>query len=296
MLDSCTICPRNCKVNRNKGEMGFCHSDSNIKVARAALHYWEEPCISGENGSGAVFFSGCTLNCVFCQNNAISRGKTGKNVSVERLCEIFFELKNKGANNINLVTGDHYIPMIKDAIILAKNKGFDLPFVFNCSGYEKKEQIEMLDGLIDVYLPDMKYFSDKLSLRYSGTKNYFETAKMAISEMFRQCPEIVFDDNDIIRKGVIIRHLVLPGCTDDSKKVISYLYNTFGDNVILSIMNQYTPVEGLCLPDELRRKLTTEEYDEVVDFAVDIGVENAYIQEEGTVSESFIPEFDNEGV
>lgn len=296
MLDNCTLCPRNCNVNRIKGEKGFCNSDSNIRVARAALHYWEEPCISGDNGSGAVFFSGCTLKCVFCQNNAISRGMTGKDISLERLCEIFFELKEKGANNINLVTGDHYIPMIKEAIILAKKQGFDLPFVFNCSGYEKEEQIKMLDGVIDVYLPDMKYFSDDLSIRYSNAKNYFQKAKSSISEMYRQCPELVFDNNDIIKKGLIIRHLVLPGCVEDSKRVISYLYETYGDKVILSIMNQYTPVSGLDLPDELGRKLTSDEYDEVVDFALDLGVENAYIQEEGTVSESFIPQFDNEGV
>lgn len=296
MLDNCKLCPRNCNVNRNKGELGFCRSDKSIRVARAALHYWEEPCISGDSGSGAVFFSGCTLKCVYCQNNEISRGKTGKGISVDRLCEIFFELKKKGANNINLVTGDHYIPMIKEAIILAKKKAFDLPFIFNCSGYEKEEQIKMLDGLIDVYLPDMKYFSDDLSMRYSNAENYFQKAKTAISEMYRQCPEIVFDDNGIIQKGVIIRHLVLPGCVEDSKRVISYLYEAYGDKVILSIMNQYTPVSGLNLPDELGRKLTEKEYDEVIDFAVEIGVENAYVQEEGTVSESFIPQFDNEGV
>lgn len=296
MLENCTLCPRNCNVNRIKGEKGFCHSESNLRVARAALHYWEEPCISGDNGSGAVFFSGCTLKCVFCQNNAISRGVTGKEISVERLCEIFFELKEKGANNINLVTGDHYIPAIKEAILLSKKNGFDLPFIFNCSGYEKAEQIKLLDGVIDVYLPDMKYFSDDLSMRYSNAKNYFQMAKSAVAEMYRQCPEVIFDDNGIIKKGVIIRHLVLPGCVDDSKKVISYLYETYGDNVILSIMNQYTPVNGAKLPGELNRKLTTEEYDEVIDFAVDIGVENAYVQEDGTVSESFIPAFDNEGV
>jgi len=296
MFENCTICPRNCNVNRNKGEMGFCHSDSNIKVARAALHYWEEPCISGENGSGAVFFSGCSLCCIFCQNQAISRGKAGKIITVDRLCDIFFELKKKGANNINLVTGDHYIPLIRDAICMSKERGFDLPFIFNCSGYEKKEQIEMLDGLIDVYLPDMKYFSDDIAMKYSKAKNYFQTAKTALEEMFRQCPKIVFDDNDIIQKGMIVRHLVLPGCTEESRKIISYLYETYGDSIILSIMNQYTPLEGNLLPDELNRKLSSKEYDEVVDYAIEIGVENAYIQEEGTVSESFIPEFDNEGV
>ena len=296
MFDNCTMCPRNCKVNRKNGEMGFCHSDSNIKVARAALHYWEEPCISGDSGSGAVFFSGCALGCVFCQNKAISRGETGKEISVERLCEIFFELKDKKANNINLVTGDHYIPLIKEAILLAKNRGFDLPFIYNCSGYEKEEQIKMLDGVIDVYLPDMKYFSNDISMRYSKAANYFETAKKAISEMYRQCPEIVFDNDVIIKKGVIVRHLVLPGCVEDSKKVISYLFDTYGDNIILSIMNQYTPMKGVDLPDQLNRKLTEDEYNEIVDFAIDLGIENAYVQEEGTVSESFVPEFDNEGV
>ena len=296
MFENCTICPRNCNVNRNKGETGFCHSDSNIKVARAALHYWEEPCISGENGSGAVFFSGCSLGCIFCQNRAISRGETGKIISIERLCEIFFELKSKGANNINLVTGDHYIPMIREAIILSKKKGFDLPFIFNCSGYERVEQIRMLEGLIDVYLPDMKYFSGDLSSKYSNAKDYFQIACEAIEEMFRQQPKIIFDDNGIIQNGVIVRHLVLPGCTDDSERVITYLYETYGEDIILSLMNQYTPLNDRKLPDNLNRKLTEDEYDKVIDFAVDIGVENAYVQEDGTVSESFIPEFDNEGV
>ncbi len=296
MLERCNLCPRNCNINRINGEKGVCSSTDKLRVARAALHYWEEPCISGDNGSGAVFFSGCALRCVFCQNSDISSGVSGKDISIERLCDIFFELKEKGANNINLVTGDHYIPQIIDAISMARDKGFDLPFIFNCSGYEKVSQIKMLRGYIDVFLPDFKYYSSELSFKYSKAKDYFSIAEKSIAEMFRQQPKLIFDNNGMIKKGVVVRHLVLPGCADDSERVISYLYNTYKDDIIISIMNQYTPVKGLDLPDELKRKVTSFEYDRVVDFAVDIGVENAFVQEEGTVSESFIPRFDNEGV
>jgi putative pyruvate formate lyase activating enzyme len=299
LLEACHMCPRKCGVNRLSGEKGACHETVEIMVSRAALHMWEEPCISGENGSGAIFFSGCSLGCSFCQNRKISWGMSGKIISVERLSEIFFELKAKGANNINLVTPDHYIPQIIEAIDIARNKGFDLPFVYNCSGYENVESVKMLEGYIDIYLPDFKYMSSELSARYSGAPDYSIVAKKAIEEMVAQTggEKTDFYENGIMKKGVIVRHLQLPGCIEDSKAIIDYLYKTYENDIYISIMNQYTPMPeiGERFP-ELNRKLYAEEYDELVDYAIDIGVENGFIQEGDTALESFIPEFDNEGV
>ena len=279
--------------HQNYKEQGF---------ARAALHYWEEPGISGEEGSGTVFFTGCTLRCVFCQNREISfiencAKEIGTEVSIDRLVEIYFELKEKGANNINLVTPTHYLPSIKESIIKARARGFDLPFVYNTSGYERVESLKELDGLIDIYLPDMKYYDNSLAIKYSNAKNYREIASAAIREMYRQVGNCEFDDNGIMKKGVMVRHLILPGHTSDSKEVIKYLYNEYHDNIYISIMNQYTPISrNLINFSEIDRKITEGEYDEVVDFAIEIGVENGYIQEGETVGESFIPAFDGEGV
>lgn len=296
--EECSICPRCCKVNRRKNKWGVCNVSDVLVVARAALHYWEEPCISGENGSGAVFFSGCSLNCVFCQNREISRGQIGKQISVERLVEIFFELKEKGANNINLVTPTHYIPSIRKALILAKKKDLGLPVVYNTSGYENVESLRMLEGLIDIYLPDMKYFSSEISKKYSHACDYFEVADKAIEEMFRQVGEPKFSESGIIEKGVIVRHLCLPGHTKDSKEVISHLYKKYKNQIFISIMSQYTPNENIDSQKYplLSRKLTKKEYEKVVDFAIDLGVENGFIQEGDTAKESFIPKFDLEGV
>lgn len=299
IFEKCILCPRKCGVNRLQGRNGTCHTSDKLKVSRAALHMWEEPCISGEHGSGAIFFSGCALGCCFCQNRDISDGIAGKEITTERLCNIFFELKDKGANNINLVTPDHYIPQILSSIDMAKHRGFDLPFVYNCSGYETKDMIRSLDGYIDVYLPDFKFMSPKLSSRYSNAPDYSDHAKESIAEMVRQCggSHMYFNDDGIMQKGVIVRHLQLPGCMEDSKAVITYLYNTYGDSIYISIMNQYTPMPGIADKyPELNRKLTAEEYDKLVDYAIDIGVENGFIQEGETASESFIPAFDNEGV
>ena len=239
LYENCKLCPRECGVNRND-KMGICKSMNKCKVARAALHFWEEPCISGENGSGTIFFEGCSLGCVFCQNYEISDGKAEKGVeiSVERLVEIFFELKEKGANNINFVTPTHFMPHIKEAIIMSKGQGFDLPFVYNTSGYEKVECIKELDGLIDVYLPDMKYAED-ISMEYSKAGDYFKCSKDAIAEMYRQVGTLQFDENGIIKKGIVVRNLILPNHTKNSMKVIEYLYNTYKDNIYISIMNQY---------------------------------------------------------
>ena len=296
LLSKCTLCPRNCSVNRINGQKGYCKESNELVVARAALHYWEEPCISGEEGSGTIFFSGCAMGCVFCQNRNIANGTVGKKISIDRLVEIFFELKEQGANNINLVTASHYVVQVRKAIQLAKSRGFDLPFVYNCSGYEKKETIELLDGLIDIYLPDFKYFSDEIAQRYSKAKNYFFYASSSLQEMVRQTKEARFDNNGRMLSGVIVRHLQLPSYIEDSKRVIEYLYHTFGNRIYISIMNQFTPLQGLENYPEINRKLTDEEYEELVNFAINLGVEQGFIQEGETASESFIPEFDQTGV
>lgn len=316
-MSKCHLCPRNCMANREAGQVGSCGVTGRIKVARAALHYWEEPCISGENGSGAIFFSGCNLHCLFCQNQAISDGVHGKEITKDRLMEIFFELRAKGANNINLVTPTHYIDSIADAISRAKKEGFDLPFVYNSSGYEKVSSLKKLDGLIDVYLPDFKYISSELARKFSKAADYPEVARKAIAEMFRQVGACVFEANrkistkdntqknqmnelvegekEIIKKGVIVRHLILPAHTKDSMAVIKEIYDTYGDDVYLSLMNQYTPLRESSF-NELNRRLTNREYNRVIDYALDIGVTNAFIQEGDVASESFIPEFNLEGV
>ncbi len=291
----CTLCPRGCNIERGE-RRGFCGVNDTLKVARAALHFWEEPCISGTEGSGAVFFSGCSLHCVYCQNGEISSGRAGKEITISRLCDIFLELQKKGANNINLVTPSHYAPQIKEALGLAKEKGLHLPVVYNCGGYESTETLRSLEGLIDIYLPDFKYTSRFISKKYSNAPDYFETAKSALCEMVRQIGGSSFDERGIMTRGVIVRHLVLPSHADDSKKVIAYLHKTYGDNIYISIMNQFTPNVGCEAFPELFCTVTDEEYDEVVNFAVRLGVKNGFIQEGGTANESFIPPFNCEGV
>ena len=297
-LEECNLCPRNCKANRLNNKGGFCGAISNkVKIARAALHYWEEPCISGDIGSGTVFFSHCTLKCVFCQNYDISQcNYYGKEVTIERLAEIFLELQEKGALNINLVTPTHYVAHIIEALDIAKKNGLKLPVIYNTSGYEKVETIKLLKGYVDVYLPDMKYFDSKYSTKYSKAPNYFEYAKEAIREMVDQVGETTFDENGIVKSGVIIRHLMLPGLLFDSKKIIDYVHNTFGDKVYISIMNQYTPLDNVKNYEEINRPLNPKHYDSLVDYALNIGVKNGFIQEEGTDKESFIPLFNFEGV
>ena len=288
-LDKCNICPRECNINRNSNEVGFCKCNNEIKIANYSLHMWEEPCISGEVGSGTVFFSYCNLQCIYCQNYEISSLHKGKIVSREELVDIFLKLQNMGALNINLVTPTHYIPLIKNVIIIAKDKGLIVPVVYNTSGYEKVDSLKSLEGLIDVYLPDLKYYDNSLGIKYSKANNYFEYAKDAISEMYRQVGKVRIV-NGVIKKGVIVRHLVLPGHIDDSKKIIKYLYDKYGDNIYISIMNQFTPVNKVNYSN-LNRTLTESEYDEVINYAYDIGVRNAFIQEGETCSESFIPKF-----
>ncbi len=292
----CNICPRNCGADRTALQTGYCGETWEVRLARAALHFWEEPCISGTRGSGTVFFSGCNLGCVFCQNRDISSGKVGKKISLKRLTEIFFELKAKGAHNINLVTPDHYLPLVAEALRRAKTDGLDLPIVYNSGGYAKPETLRLLDGLIDVYMPDFKYWDDRLSQKYSHVPDYHIWACKALAEMVRQTGNPLFDQDGIILRGTIVRHLVLPGHTEDSKNVIRYLHETYGDQIYISIMNQYTPVGSHPDMPELDRKLTEKEYSQVVDCAISIGVENGFIQEGDTAEESFIPPFTLEGV
>lgn len=296
VLEDCTLCPRDCHVNRNKGQKGVCKETAEIVVARAALHMWEEPCISGEAGSGTVFFSGCPVGCVFCQNAAIAEGECGKKITPGRLCDIFLELQEKGANNINLVTPTHFVPQIIWAVTHARKEGLRIPIVYNTSGYEKKETIQQLEGIVDIYLPDMKYMSNKLSQKYSHAENYFIYASQALAEMVRQIPEAVFDERGIMQKGVIVRHLLLPGQLRDSKHLVKYLYETYRNTIYISMMNQYTPMPGLLAYPELQHRVKKKEYDALIDYAIQLGVENGFIQEGETASESFIPEFDNEGV
>lgn len=296
LLKSCNLCPRNCKIDRLNNKIGFCKATDKLKVARAALHFWEEPCISGEKGSGTVFFSNCTLRCVFCQNNDISQCSSGKEISIERLSEIFLELQDKGALNINLVTPTHYVPQIIEALKIAKNNGLIIPIVYNSSGYENVETIKLLKGYIDVYLPDLKYYDNKYSIKYSNAKDYFDYAIKAIEEMVKQVGDIKFDENGIIQKGVIVRHLLLPGLLFDSKKVLDALYNKFQNKIYISIMNQYTPLDHVKSYPEINKKISEKYYNTIIDYAVSIGIENGFIQEEGTAKESFIPSFDYEGV
>ena len=292
----CRLCPRMCSVDREKGQRGYCGMSEEIYVARAALHMWEEPCLSGESGSGTVFFSGCTLRCVFCQNRMIADGSVGKKISVERLAEIFLELQKKGANNINLVTPTHYAKQIQQSLAISKKAGLCIPIVYNTSGYETVEAIRELEGYVDIYLPDFKYISKELSFRYSKAADYFERASAALKEMVRQRKEAVYGEDGMMKRGVIVRHLMLPGCIEDSKAVIRYLYTKYQDRIVISIMNQYTPLSFQKDMPELNRKVTAKEYEELVDYAISLGVENGFIQEGDTAQESFIPAFDLEGI
>uniref|UniRef100_UPI0040250A66 4Fe-4S cluster-binding domain-containing protein n=1 Tax=Agathobacter rectalis TaxID=39491 RepID=UPI0040250A66 len=294
--ENCLLCPRKCGINRSTGQTGVCGVSSEIKVARAALHYWEEPCISGKRGSGAVFFSGCSLHCVFCQNREISDGKAGKVISKERLSDIFMELAVKGANNINLVTPGQYIPDIVWAVNDAKSRGMKLPIIYNTSGYENVTELKLLEGIVDVYLPDFKYMDSTLSARYSRAKDYPSVAKHALSEMVRQQPDVVIDDaTGLIQKGVIVRQLLLPGHVNDAKAVLKYLYDTYHDHVYISMMSQFTPIALKDYP-EINRTVTRREYERLVDYALKIGITNAFIQEGDVAKDSFIPAFDCEGV
>ncbi len=326
---SCTLCPRRCQVNRLAGELGYCGQTARLRAARAALHMWEEPCISGGAGSGTVFFSGCNLGCIYCQNRDIALGQSGREITPGRLTEIFLELQQKGAANINLVTPTHFVPLIVHALEQARRSGLSLPVVYNCGGYESVDALRMLEGLVDIYLPDLKYASGELSTEFSHAADYFEKAKLALNEMYRQVGRPVFDtpsvppsappnvplpsplsdrpsaadaasvypsDTPLLRRGMIVRHLVLPGQVGDSKKILHYLRDTYGDNIYVSVMQQYTPLPQAAHIPGLNRRVTEAEYQRVVDFCLRLGMENVYIQEGDTARESFIPPFDFTGL
>lgn len=294
-ISPCNLCPRECRIDRSAGQKGYCLTDQRLFVARAALHMWEEPCISGEKGSGTVFFSGCNLRCIYCQNYQIAAGHKGKEITTERLSEIFLELQEKGAANINLVTPDHYLIAIVQAVKMAKEKGLAIPVVYNGSGYEKPEAIGYLSGIVDIFLTDFKYMDPQLAEKYSKAQDYPEVAKKALEKMVEITGEASFDDSGMMKKGVIVRHLLLPGHKKNAKDVIKYVYETYGNKVFLSLMNQYTPLEQVKSDPaykELCRRVTKREYESVVDYAIGLGVENAFVQEGETAKESFIPEFD----
>ena len=290
LLKHCMLCPRKCGINRYE-TVGVCGASNKIRLAYYSLHMWEEPVISGEHGSGTIFFSHCNMKCIYCQNKKISIDGYGKIISNKKLGEIMLELQGKGAHNINLVTPTHYVPNIASTLQKIKGKELIIPVVYNTSSYENVGTIMMMNHLVDIYLADLRYYDDQLAINYSSSPHYFENATMAIDEMYRQvgCPE--FDQDGMMKKGLIVRVLILPGHLDDAKNIIRYLYKTYKDDIFISIMNQYTPVNP-CIYNNLNRKLTEKEYDEVIQYALELGVSNAFVQEEGTAEESFIPPFD----
>ncbi len=294
MTEPCMLCPRSCGARRGEGEIGFCGAGDTVKIARAALHFWEEPCVSGENGSGTVFFSHCNMKCVYCQNHEISSCGKGYAVTVPELAERFLSLQEQGAENINLVTPTQYVPQIMDAIKLAREQGLSLPIVYNCGGYESVDTIQMLAGVVDIYLTDLKYFSDKYAIRYSAAPNYFELATAALAEMVAQVGNPVFDERGMMQRGVIIRHLMLPGLLFDTKKIIDYLHNTYGDGVWISLMSQYTPMPQVKDIPELDRTLDPKHYEAMVDYCVEKGIQNAFVQDASSATDLYIPEFEGE--
>lgn len=285
----CTLCARRCGVDRTRN-VGFCGMPDGAYISRAALHMWEEPIISGARGSGTVFFSGCSLKCCFCQNREISRGRVGELVSAHELAQIMLKLESDGAHNVNFVTPTHYIPTVREAIINAKALGLSVPIVYNTSSYDTPEALKTLDGLVDIYLPDFKYFTCKTAEQLSSARDYPDVARLAIAEMVRQTGSAVLGDDGMLARGTVVRILLLPGHVAESKLVLKYLYDTYGDSIYISLMNQYTPPRDMAAP--LNRTVTHEEYRQLTDYALKLGVKNAFVQEFGTASESFIPDFD----
>lgn len=295
MKIKCNICPRFCNVVRDE-EKGYCRANNSIKAAKAFLHMWEEPCISGERGSGTVFFTGCNLRCVFCQNHDISQEGKGREITVDRLCEIFLELQDKKAHNINLVTPTHYTLQIREALIKAKDLGLKIPVIYNSNGYERVDTLRLLEGLIDVYLPDIKYYDDKYSIKYSKAPRYFEYASKAVLEMYRQVGFPVFDSEGIIIKGLMIRHLMLPGLLFDSKKIVDFVLDNFPSDVYLNIMSQYTPMHIAKNYPEINKKIDRRHYEALIDYAVSKGLKNGYIQDYESSTTEYVPDFNFEGI
>ena len=296
-LENCNLCPRSCGVNRLAGEKGYCGaSGDKVDIALVSLHPWEEPCIAGKNGAGTVFFSHCSLRCVFCQNSEISSEGKGIAVDTARLAEIFLEQQRRGAATLDLVTPTHYAPQIAEALREAKKVGLTIPVVWNSGGYETEELVEALSGLVDVYLPDLKYIDSDSAARYSNAKDYFTRAEKALRVMVNQTGAPMLDDDGVMKKGVLVRHLVLPGRRKESMRIVDWLWESFGDKVWLSLMNQYTPLYHAKDYKEINRTLTTFEYESVVDHAVELGIEHCYVQEGKTASAKFVPAFDGRGV
>ncbi|HIT88683.1 MAG TPA: radical SAM protein [Candidatus Coprocola pullicola] len=295
-MKHCTICPRNCGVNRYAGEKGFCQAALLPKCALASIHHWEEPPISGTKGSGTVFFSHCNLGCIFCQNHTISQEDFGKELTIEHLSDIFLSQQKKNVHNINIVSPTQYLPQIREALILSKQKGLRIPVVYNTNGYEKAESLKLLEGLIDIYLPDFKYISDKYSNTFSLAKDYAEYAKTALLEMKRQVPENVFSSDGILQKGILIRHLILPGCYQDSFSVLEWIYKNLGQDTYISLLNQYTPMYKAKQVKQLSRKLTTLEYQKVTDYFFQIGLKNGFIQKKSSATTHYTPIFDLSGL
>ena len=295
-LSACHVCPRNCGIDRTKGELGFCRAPYLPKVALVSRHDWEEPPISGTKGSGTVFFSHCNLGCVFCQNHDISQDGFGQEISVERLAEIFLEQQERGFHNVNLVSAVQFIPQVAKALKSAKEKGLSIPVVYNSNGYESLEGLRMLEGLVDVYLPDFKYWNDTLGLEYSKCSHYQETTAAAILEMRRQVGKDTLDESGIMQKGMIIRHLVLPGQYKDSMKVLDWIKENLGNDTFISLMSQYTPMHKAKEIKALSRKLTTFEYDKVVDYFFEIGLKNGFMQKRSSATSDYTPIFDLSGV
>ena len=291
MLNSCTLCPHNCKVNRLEGKKGRCKCDNTLKIALASLHMFEEPCISGANGSGTVFFTNCNLNCIYCQNYEISQGGKGKEITIQTIADIFIKQQEKGAHNINLVTPTMYVYQIIEAIKLARKTGLKIPIIYNSNGYENVETIKMLNGYIDVYLPDLKYYTNELSKKYSNVDNYFEVATNAIKEMYSQVGNAVFDDNGIIQKGVIIRHLVLPNHIQNTKNILKWINENLPKDIYVSVMAQYFPTYKAKNDSLINRKLNKKEYKEVFNYLYSLDLQNGYIQELGSHEEEYVPDF-----
>ena len=299
LVNPCRLCPRKCGARRLEGETGFCGARDAVTAARAALHFWEEPCISGTRGSGAVFFSNCNLRCVFCQNDRISREGFGLEVSTEKLAQIFLSLASQGAHNINLVTAVHYLPWVAEALKKARESGLIIPAVYNSGGYESAEILKAFRGTFDIYMPDLKYVSRELAASLSAAGDYPREAVAAIDEMLDQTGPAVIDGEGIMKSGVLIRHLVLPGHTREAVSVLRLIRERWGNDVHVSLLNQYTPMPGIeqrCTDPNLSRRLTAREYDKVVNEAIRLGLENVFIQEGSASGADFIPEFDGEGI
>ena len=294
-IKSCSLCPRMCNANRLKAK-GYCMGGDKARLALVSRHMWEEPSISGTKGSGTVFFSGCNMRCVFCQNHDISHAPYGIEVSDERLAEIFIEQQNRCVHNINLVSGGHYVPNIVNALNIANKNGLKIPVVYNSNGYETVNALKMLEGLIDVYIPDIKYYDSAAAVKYSSAPHYFETALAAVKEMYRQTGKNIFDGDGIMQKGVIIRHLVLPGLKNDSKRIIDVIKENFGNNVYVSVMSQYTPVFKAADFKEINRRITTYEYETVTEYFLDIGLKNGYMQKRTSATSDYTPNFDLSGI